>query len=160
MSKEQAAAEAVLDAYGAAILQLAFSYLHNRADAEDMLQDTLMQYLTHAPAFKDPDHEKAWLLRVCINRCKNLLVTPWRRRREELSEDTPCAVPEDSGVLEAVAALPVKYREVVHLYYMEGYSTAELAVLLNRGEAAVRKQLSRGRELLRESMKEGYDFAD
>lgn len=160
MPNRTSTAEGVLDAYGDAILRLAYSYLKNRADAEDILQDTLIQYLTRAPEFESREHEKAWLLRVCINRCKNLLLTPWRQRREELSENQPCFQSEDNGVLEAVAALPVKYREVIHLFYMEGYSTRELAALLGRSEAAVRKQLSRGRELLRACLKEGYDFED
>lgn len=160
MPNERSAAGAVLDDYGDTILRLAYSYLKNRADAEDVLQDTLIQYMTRAPKFESREHEKAWLLRVCINRCKNLLLTPWRQRREELNGDEPCFQSEDTGVLEAVAALPVKYREVIHLFYMEGYSTRELSILLGRSEESVRKQLSRGREILRTCMKEGYDFEE
>ena len=160
MPGERNTAEAVLDDYGDAILRLAYSYLKNRADAEDVLQDTLIQYITRAPKFESREHEKAWLLRVCINRCKNLLLTPWRQRREELSGNEPCFQSEDTGVLEAVTTLPVKYREVIHLFYMEGYSTRELSMLLGRSEEAVRKQLSRGRELLRACMKEGSDFEE
>ena len=63
-------------------------------------------------------------------------------------------------MLEAVEGLPVKYREVIHLYYVEGYSTAEIAALLGRGEGAVRVQLSRGRERLRRVLKEAYDFGE
>ena len=150
----------VLEAYGDAILRLAYSYLHSRTDAEDVLQDTLVQYLTKRPAFEGPAHEKAWLMRVAINLCKNQLSAPWKRRWEELGEDQPCFDQEESAVLEAVNGLPVKYREVIHLYYVEGYSTAEIASLLGRGEGAVRVQLSRGRERLRRVLKEAYDFGE
>ena len=128
----------VLEAYGDAILRLAYSYLRSRTDAEDVLQDTLVQYLTGRPEFAGPEHEKAWLMRVAINLCKNQLSAPWKRRWEELDEDQPCFDQEESAVLGAVNGLPVKYREVTHLYYVEGYSTAEIASLLGRGEGAVR----------------------
>ena len=150
----------VLEAYGDGILRLAYSYLHSRTDAEDVLQDTLVQYLTKRPVFEGPAHEKAWLMRVAINLCKNQLSAPWKRRWEELDEDQPCFDQEESAVLEAVNGLPVKYREVIHLYYVEGYSTAEIASLLGRGEGAVRVQLSRGRERLRRVLKEAYDFGE
>ena len=80
----------VLEAYGDAILRLAYSYLRSRTDAEDVLQDTLVQYLTGRPEFAGPEHEKAWLMRVAINLCKNQLSAPWKRRWEELDEDQPC----------------------------------------------------------------------
>ena len=150
----------VLEAYGDAILRLAYSYLHSRTDAEDVLQDTLVQYLTRRPEFEGPAHEKAWLLRVAINLCKNQLSAPWKQRWEELDENQPCFDQEETGVLEAVKGLPVKYREVIHLYYVEGYSTAEIAGLLGRSEGAVRVQLSRGRERLRRVLKEAYDFGE
>lgn len=150
----------VLEAYGDAILRLAYSYLHSRTDAEDVLQDTLVQYLTKRPEFEGPAHEKARLMRVAINLCKNQLSAPWKRRWEELDEDQPCFDQEESAVLEAVSSLPVKYREVIHLYYVEGYSTAEIASLLGRGEGTVRVQLSRGRERLRRVLKEAYDFGE
>ena len=150
----------VLEAYGDAILRLAYSYLHSRTDAEDVLQDTLVQYLTGRPEFAGPEHEKAWLLRVAINLCKNQLSAPWKRRWEALDENQPCFDQAESAVLEAVEGLPVKYREVIHLYYVEGYSTAEIAALLGRGEGAVRVQLSRGRERLRRVLKEAYDFGE
>lgn len=150
----------VLEAYGDAILRLAYAYLHSRSDAEDVLQDTLVQYLTKRPEFAGPAHEKAWLLRVAINLSKNQLSAPWKRRWEMLDESQPCFDQDESAVLEAVNSLPVKYREVIHLYYVEGYSTTEIASLLGRGEGAVRVQLSRGRERLRQVLKEAYDFGE
>ena len=149
-----------LELYGNAILRTAYSYLHSRADAEDVVQDTLIQLMKTDPAFESPAHEKAWLLRVAINLCKNRLRSPWRSRTQELTEEYPCddLSEELSFVWDAVRDLPEKYREVVHLFYQEGYSTAEIAALLKKNESTVRSLLHRARALLKETLKEAYDF--
>ena len=148
----------VLEAYGDAILRLAYSYLHSRTDAEDVLQDTLVQYLTGRPEFAGPEHEKAWLLRVAINLCKNQLSAPWKRRWEALDENQPCFDQEESAVLEAVEGLPVKYREVIHLFYYEDYSVAQIGRILKKNESTVRSLLYRARKMLKEYMKEGWEL--
>lgn len=149
----QEGVEAALARNGPRILHLAYAYLQDRADAEDVLQDSLVQLMTKAPDFEDEEHEKAWLLRVAANLCKNRLRSPWRRC-EDLPEDYPAqGVPEDSLALyQAVNALPVKYREVVHLFYYEDASTAEIAAVLGEKEPNVRKRLSRARTLLRSAL--------
>ena len=76
MEREQV--ERVLEEHGQRILHLAYSYLGSREDAEDILQDTLVRYMDKAPGFRSPEHEKAWLLRVAANLCKNRLKAPWR----------------------------------------------------------------------------------
>ena len=151
--------ENALKRHGNRILHLAYSYLHNRADAEDVLQDTMVQLLRAAPAFENEEHEKAWLLRVAINLCKNRLKGPWHLW-ENLPEDYPAeGVSEDSlALFQAVSTLPVKYREVVHLFYYEDATTAEIAAILGRRENAVRTQLSRARDLLRDKLKGGSEF--
>lgn len=154
-----ARAERLLDQYGNSILRLAYSYLHNRSDAEEIVQDTLIRFLQEAPAFNDANHEKAWCLRVAGNLAKNRIKYNAVRDADELSEELVEAQREDlSFVWEAVKALPVKYREVIHLFYHEGYSTAEIADILQRKEATVRSDLSRGREQLKAVLKEAYDF--
>jgi len=152
-------AERVLDDYGNSILRLAYSYLHNLSDAEDILQDALVKYLKQKPPFESSEHEKAWLLRVAINLCINKLEYNKIRRADELQEDLIAEENEDlSFVWEAVKQLPDKYREVIHLHYYEGYPTAEIAELLNRNESTVRSDLHRGRERLKDILKEAYDF--
>lgn len=147
--------------HGDAVLRLACAYLHQRAEAEDVLQDALLQYLQKAPAFADEAHERAWLLRVAANLCKNRL-SYWRRHpQEELSELLPGREePQLAAVWDAVGALPARYRGVVHLYYYEGYSTVEIARLLGKKEATIRSLLTRARARLRELLKEGYDFEE
>lgn len=151
--------ERLLDRYGNSILRLAYSYLHNRSDAEEIVQDTLVQYLKETPAFADEMHEKAWCLRVAGNLAKNRIKYNQVRDADELNEELAAEERDDlSFVWEAVRALPVKYREVVHLFYHEGYTTAEIARILQMKEATVRSNLSRGREQLKAVLKEAYDF--
>ena len=138
-----ARAEKLLDAYGDLLLRYAYSYLHNMADAEEVLQDTLVQFLKTAPVFLNKAHEKAWLLRVAANLSKNRLSYNKLRQTDELN---------------AVRQLPVQYREAVHLFYYEGLSTRQIASVLDRSEATIRSDLHRGREQLKRILKEAYDF--
>lgn len=154
-----ATAERLLDTYGNNILRLAYSYLHNMADAEEVVQDTLVLFLKETPTFADETHEKAWCLRVAGNLAKNRIKYNSVREADELNDELVSEERDDlSFVWEAVKALPIKYREVVHLFYHEGYSTAEIAHILERKEATVRSDLSRGREQLKTVLKEAYDF--
>lgn len=154
-------AEVLLDQYGDRVLRLAYSYLHNQSDAEEVLQDTFLQYLRTAPELEGPEHEKAWLLHVAANLSKNRLAYNRVRSADVLSETLAAEErPDLSFVWEAVKALPVKYREVLHLYHYEGYSTAEIARLLGRKEATVRSDLHRGRARLKDVLKEAYDFEE
>lgn len=150
--------EGALKRHGRQILHLAWSYLHSRDDAEDVLQDTLVQLMKTDPHFESEAHEKAWLLRVAINLCKNRLKSPWRQH-SQLPEDYPAdGVPEESlALLQAVSALPLKYREVIHLFYYEDATTAQIAQLLGKNESTVRSLLSRARDQLRVSLKGGTD---
>lgn len=148
-------ATALLDQYGEHILRLAYSYLHNQSDAEDILQDTLIQYLRTAPVLESPAHEKAWLLRVAGNLSKNLLRAQGYRQADQLEETLVAQEREDlSYVWEAVKALPVPYREAIHLFYYEGYSTAQIARILDQKESTVRSRLKRGREKLKPLLEE------
>lgn len=148
-------AETLLDRHGESILRLAYSYLHNQSDAEDILQDTLIQYLRTAPTLENPAHEKAWLLRVAGNLSKNLLRAQGYRQADQLEETLAAQEREDlSYVWEAVKALPLPYREAVHLYYYEGYSTAQIAQILGQKETTVRSHLKRGREKLKPLLEE------
>lgn len=148
-----------LDEWGTSILRLALSYLHSREDAEDILQDTLIQYLTAKPVLQSREHEKAWLLRVAANLCKNRIDYNRVRQADELKEELLGEEREDLAfVWEAVAQLPEAQRAAIHLFYHEGYQTAEIARILGRREATVRSDLKRGRERLKDILKEAYDF--
>ena len=154
-------AERILDVYGNSILRYAYSYLHNMSDAEEVLQDTLLQFLKTAPVFESAQHEKAWLLRVAANLSKNRIDYNAHRRTDELNDELVAEQRQDlSFVWDAVKSLPVKYREVVHLFYYEGYSTQQVAQILKLKEPTVRSLLHRGRERLKALLKEEYDFEE
>ena len=152
-------AERLLTDYGDTVLRMAYSYLHNTEDAEEILQDTLVQFLKAAPALESRAHEKAWFLHVAANLCRNRLKYNAIRQTDELADNLEAEGQNDLlFVWDAVKSLPEKYREVVHLYYHEGYQTAEIAKILGMKEATVRSNLARGREKLKSVLKEAYDF--
>lgn len=152
-------AEMILTRFGDSILRYAYTYLHNMSDAEEVLQDTLVQFLKTAPEFESENNEKAWLLRVAANLSKNRIRYNKLRETDELNDELVAEEREDlSFVWEAVKSLPVKYREVIHLFYHEGYQTAQIAKVLGRNESTVRSDLRRGREKLKEVLKGEYDF--
>ena len=154
-------AEHILDEHGSSILRLAYSYLHNMSDAEEVLQDTLLRFLKTAPTFENSTHEKAWLLRVAGNLSKNRIDYNKVRATDELSDTLKAEKREDlSFVWDAVRSLPVPFREVIHLFYYEGYSTAEISRMLDRKESTVRSDLRRGRLKLKEILKEACDFEE
>jgi len=148
-----------MDQYGDSILRFAYSYLHNMSDAEEILQDTLLAYLVNKPAFANEAHAKAWLFRVAGNLSKNRIRYNGYRNHDELMEELVAEEKEDLRfVWEAVSRLPENYREVIHLFYREGFTTAEISAILGRREVTVRSDLSRARKKLKEILKEAYDF--
>ena len=146
-------AERLVRTYSDLILRLAYTYLKSTHDAEDICQNIFLKLLTGGYTFDSAAHEKAWVIRTTANACKDSLRAA-HRRCVGLEAVTEAAAPEapDSAVLDAVMALPQKYREAVYLHYYEGYSVREIAKLLGRSEAAVSAHLSRGRKSLRTTL--------
>jgi RNA polymerase sigma factor (sigma-70 family) len=158
----QSQAAQLLDSYGNAVLRLAYSYVHNMADAEDILQETLIKYLQTKPVFTTQEHQRAWLLRVAANLCKNKLDYNRLRQTDDIDELADTLANENRSDLafiwQTVKDLPASYRDAIHLYYYEGYSTSEIAGILDRNESSIRSDLRRGRARLKELLKEVYDF--
>ena len=152
--RTKAEIERVVNEYATMLLRVAYSQLNNRAEAEDAVQEVLLKYMEKAPVFQSEEHEKAWLLRVTVNHCKNHLASAWFRKRADLDEGIPALDNEELEVVSAVAALPAKYRAVVHLYYFEGYSTKEISEILHSRPNTVSSRLSRARALLAKALKE------
>lgn len=152
-------AERLLDTYGSSVLRYAYSYLHNREDAEEILQETLIRFLRARPVLESPAHEKAWLLRVAANLSKNKLRSESLRRTDELNEELVAEERPDLTFLwEAVSRLPRQYSEAIHLFYHEGYDTRQIAGILGKKESTVRSDLHRGRDRLRRLLREEYGF--
>ncbi len=141
--------------YSAMLLRIACTRLDCPADAEDAVQEVFLKLLDARPVFRDAEHEKAWLIRATLHRASDI-----RRRAERknipLDELIQTAAPEDgsTALLSAVRALPGKYSAVIHLHYYEGYSIREIAKLLGLPAGTVGVRLSRGRERLRQMLKE------
>ncbi|MBE6867377.1 MAG: sigma-70 family RNA polymerase sigma factor [Ruminococcus albus] len=151
----------VMDRHGNRILRLAYSYVHNMQDAEEILQDTLIKLLDSAPDFESEEHEKAWLIRVASNLSKNRIEYNKLRDTDELNDELVAEQRDDlTFVWEAVKELPDNYREVIHLFYEEGYQTDEIAEILGETGANIRTRLKRARAKLKEILKEEYDFGE
>lgn len=141
--------EHAVSTYEHTLYRAALAILGDAQEAEDAVQDAFLKYLEKAPSFESGAHEKAWLLRVTANGCKSRLRSPWRRRSAPLLESYPARSAEEEGTLDAVMALPFKERLAVHLFYYEGYHTAEIAAMTGEAEGTVRSRLSRARSRLR-----------
>lgn len=147
-------------AYAPAIFRLAYARTGSRADAEDIMQEVFVRLLRAEPDFADRAHARAWLLRVAANCANDWFRAPWRRREGPLTDSLPAPEHEDGGVVEAVLALPAKYRTAVHLYYYEELSVAEIAKITGKSESAVKSRLFRARAMLREALKEDDDVSE
>ena len=143
-------ARRAVEEHSNSLYRLCTVMLQNREDAKDAVQETFLKYMTKAPDFSDCEHEKAWLIRVATNICRDML----RRRKHSdfLSIDeirnTVCGE-DNAQILGLLVSLEEKYRIIIHLHYVEGYKTDEISSMLGISSSAVRKRLQRGRDMLR-----------
>ena len=144
--------EAVYGRYADMLYRLSLSHLGVQEDAEDAVHDVFEKYINVSPEFKDSEHEKAWFVRVTVNRCRDLLRKRSRRNHESIESAYDIAHEEsdESDVFSIVHSMPEKYRAVIVLHYLEGYSVEETARLLKITVSAVKMRLARGREKLRQ----------
>ncbi|MFI3215144.1 MAG: sigma-70 family RNA polymerase sigma factor [Eubacteriales bacterium] len=136
--------------YGSNLYRLSYMMLQDKHDAEDVVQEVFIKYMMKSPVFNSEEHEKAWLLRVCSNICKNRI--RFRIFHKTLSLEEVNLIDDNSvyqDTLSELLDLPVKYREVFVLHYVEGYKCNEVGKILNVTEVAVKKRLERGRLILR-----------
>lgn len=151
-----------VEEYADMIQRVCFYHLKNYADTEDVFQDVFLKYMLHDEPFRDKEHEKAWLLRVAINRCKDYLKSFFRQNMvplEQIIEKGEELSDEHREVLEAVLSLPAKYKDAIYLHYYEGYSAAEIGKILRKKENTVYSLLSRGRKSLKHILgDESYPF--
>ena len=135
--------------YHGAVFRLAYSYLKNRADAEDVCEEAFIKLYLYNGSFETDENCRAWLMKVTVNLSKNILKSCWFSRRTELDENLPAQHNEDYFLCEQLKKLPLKYRVVIHLHYYEGYSVAEISSMLDISESNVKARLKRGRDKLR-----------
>lgn len=146
--------------YQSSLFAAAFNVCKNAQDAEDVVQYTFIQYYISNKEFDSEQHIRAWLIRVAINKAKNVNRTFWRQNKlslEDYMESLTFETPEDEHLFETVMSLPEKYRIVIHLFYYEDYAVSEIADILKLSQSNVKVRLSRGREMLRKILKEEWD---
>ena len=150
--------EAVVRTYADMVYKIAYRYVANPVDADDVFSETFLAYFKKERVFPEEEYRKAWLIRVTINCAKDLL--KGRSSWEELSEevvgaDTPAMCPEEQLDLhKAIQQLRFEYREVICLHYLEGLSVTEISDILGRNENTVKTHLARGREKLRKFLED------
>ena len=138
----------------------AFNICKNAADADDIVQETFLQYYVAKKEFESEEHIRAWLLRVAINKAKNVNHSFWRQNKvplEEYMETLAFESPQEETLFETVMKQKKKYRIIIHLFYYEDYSVLEIAKLMKLTQSNVKVRLSRGRKLLKEALKEDWE---
>ncbi len=148
----------VCEKYFDSIYRLVLCRTKNRDIADDVTQDVFYKYITADKAFESDEHIKAWLIRVAINCTNSYFTSSWFKKTEPLDENMVFETKEKSDVYYAVSELPIKYRTVIHLFYYEDFSVLQIANTLGLKEATVKTQLKRGRDMLHDKLKGGYDY--
>lgn len=146
-----------VNTYGDMLYRICLLTLKNTADAEDAVQETFIKYVQKAPDFSDVEHEKAWLITVATNKCRDILRYRTRHRTEsdELL-DSYAIDKEESGILDALMELPEKYRMPLMLFYIDEYKLDEISDIMGISLSAAKMRLSRGRKLLKEKYRKEY----
>lgn len=150
---DETRAEYLVTHYADCILRIGYTWFNNIHDAQDVCQMVLIKTLESKQLFDDVKEERAWIIRVTINTCKNLKKTAWFRRIVGLEEGVALTVQapeiEDDSLLQLVQKLPLKYRRVIYLHYYEGYEVKEIASILNITPALVSTHLQRAKGKLK-----------
>ncbi|MCL2364278.1 MAG: sigma-70 family RNA polymerase sigma factor [Defluviitaleaceae bacterium] len=134
------------------LLRVAAAVTGNMAEAEDIVQDAFVRYIEKTRVFESATHQTAWLIRVTVNLAKNRLRSHWWKKTVPLLDTHPARTSKQLHLMEAVLALPSKYRVAIHLFYYEGYATKEIAEMTAQRESTVRAQLTRARRLLKDQL--------
>lgn len=141
--------------YADTVRRICMVHLKNYSDTEDIFQTVFLKYVLHPEPFESEEHEKAWIIRVTVNACKDLLKNVFRSRTvplETLVEMPQAQELRHRELLEAVLSLPAKYKDVVYLYYYEGYSAEEISRILKKNVNTVYTLLTRARKILKKEL--------
>lgn len=147
-------AENVIRYYSDMVYRLAFARTGTKHDADDIFQEVFLRYVKKKPIFKNEEHRKAWLIRVTINCSNNFWSSLWKKKSQELTNEETFETEETINLCTELQQLPLKYREVIHLFYYENMSLEEISLVLNRKNSTIRTQLTRARVMLKKFMKE------
>ena len=154
MRSEQEANRAI-EQYADTVRRICMVHLKNYTDTEDVFQTVFLKYVQSAIQFESDEHERAWLIWVTINACKDLLKSFFRSRTlsiDQLIEQAAELPPDNREVLEAVLSLPAKYRDVVYLHYYENYTAPQISRILGKNVNTVYTLLTRSKKMLKEKL--------
>lgn len=144
-----------IEKYSDMVRRICFLYIRNYADVEDVFQEVFLKFFMNADAFKNEQHQKAWLCRVTFNKCKDLNKSFWRKKVVSIEQlEIPCENAEQNGVMMAVLQLPADYKEIIYLHYYEGWTIPEIAEITQQNVNTVYTQLRRAREKLKKKVGE------
>lgn len=149
-----------IDVYADTVKRICILHLKNTSDTEDIFQEVFLKYALTSVSFESEEHEKAWLIRVTINQCKDWMKRIFHRQTIRIDDVITLAAEQKedySDVLYAVLSLPQKYKDVVYLYYYEGYSAVEIGKMLGKNTNTIYTLLSRAKDKLREKLG-GYEI--
>ena len=144
----------MVEKYFNMVYKLALSQTKDKTNTDDVVQEVFLRYIRGNTAFESEEHIKAWLIRVTINCSKNTFLDSWFKKTVPLTEELTFESKEKGDVYYAALELPHKYRTVIHLFYYEDMSTAQISKVLNKKESTVRMQLTRARRMLKDIMEE------
>lgn len=152
--------DVVLQKYSDTIRRICFLYLRNSDDVNDVFQDVFLKLLQSNPPFLNAEHEKAWIIRVTINKCKDILKSFWRKNIDSIENlELPFEDKAEGELLQVVLSLPDKYKVVIYLYYYEGYTVPEITNILKKSENTIYSHLHRARALIKEKLEgKEYDY--
>ena len=157
MSMERDIRGAVIK-YSDMLYKICIVILCNEQDVQDAMQDTFCRYLEKTPDFRDEEHEKAWLIRVATNICRDMIRFRIRHPKVSIEElENSLAAPEHKRTLQELLELPVKQKMVIYLHYVEGYHIREIADILGITEGAVKMRMQRGKEQMQRQWREVYN---
>ena len=149
--------QSIIERHSATIIRLAFTYVKNISDAEDIAQDVFLAYIQKPTEFSNDGHEKAWLMRVTINKCKDYLKSGWKKQTVPIPDDLSYIPQEDFLLLQTVFGLEEKYRLPIYLFYFDSYSIKEIAALLNINASTIGTRLERGRNIIKNKLGDYYE---
>ena len=149
-----------LEKYKNTVFRAAYSYCGNKSDAEDISQEVFLKFYTLDRVFQSENEEKAWLIRVTVNKCKDIFKSSWYKTKTSLEEcrEVYSMNESQSELIDVLISIPEKYRIVIHLYYYEQYSVKEISEITSRKESTVQTHLQRGRKLIEKKLKEEEEY--
>ena len=132
------------------IYRICYLYVKNKQDTEDLVQNIFLKYINNEISFENINHEKAWFIKVATNSCKNHIKSYWNRKVDTMPDAIEFGITiEENNILNDVLNLPVKYKQVIYMYYYEGYSINEISEILKTNVSTLKTRLSKGRLLLK-----------